>query len=77
MQSSGQVELAGADFVTLGAVHPHGHELQVGDYVVQFRADGAGNDVVNGELVASLGPDADRWSVAAPHRGQAFGVQTT
>ena len=44
VQHPGEVELAGADLVALGAVHPRGRELQVGDGVVQFGADGAGND---------------------------------
>jgi hypothetical protein len=42
--------LATADFVALGAVHPGGQEFEVGDHVIHLRTDGAGNDVVNGEL---------------------------
>jgi hypothetical protein len=35
----------------------------------------AGNDVVNGELVAGVGAAPNGWCVAAAHGGQAFLVQ--
>ena len=54
-----QVELAGPDLVVLRFIHAQGHEFEVGDDVVRLRADGPGDYLVNGELVAGVGAAAD------------------
>jgi hypothetical protein len=55
VEFAGQVEVAGSDFVFLRLVYTQWHDLQVCDYVVQPRADGAGDDAVNGKMVADGG----------------------
>src|ERR1035437_8105278 len=51
VELASQVRLPRPDSVVFAFIHPQRHQFQVGNHVVQLRADGAGDDVVHGKLV--------------------------
>lgn len=64
MELAGEVELARADLVALGAVHARGHEFDVGDDVVQLGAAWP-DDVTREQVAMELNTDFSTKGLSA------------
>ena len=72
-----QLPLAITNLGTLPPIDRVRHELQVEQLVVQFRADGAWNDVIHSCQFASVGAFGDRWSIASAELLEALWSQAS